>query len=804
MFRYLMIIALVLLTGACGGGKKSSRSTGETPVPIDTTKKFKIGGVVKGLNGNLAIANGTDTVTVGADGGFVFAQSVSEGALYNVKIVALPQNQLCELRNSKNYAYRDHYDIAIECATLVERNIRMSLPANIQLDEVRLLSNYQAKGGQGEEQLSDLVTKMMVFDNSVVSLRNADNQILLLAYLGDITAEEFELSSKSTAIAFMLLEPTIVSAIQDRGWKISEFADELVTGVNANGDIDRLATEIQNLIIKNGNLNSPSSTFSAALGRVLDSATRVITSHNVASAQVPNTLATAPKIIQRKLSTVDSSDALGVAFNYAKATDGSSTLHFSAANQNARYISLHSDSDKFAAVSLSPYSSESFEVVAEVGFQENFNVLITGPGALGVLSDANVTNVLEASVTSGVNQHFLPSVNALLGLKDPSGFNTSDCLSADSIETLGSPSNTQNSIREALLQDKYFRLLTGVSFYARSQFISSTNTTNQTPVVELFACEKFGLGVLIANKKAIAIENTTGILTALNGVFNPANLPISLNLFALPNVSLLSEAIRNSYAERTWVLSTVLQFEINANTTQVLAGNPVQFTSSCKDPSNNAVISCDVTWDFGDGNTATGNTVANSYLATGHYLVTATAKDADGAQQTQTINIDVLTFSQDNNAFGQWVVTQGGTEQPLNSVRAKTFFDDANGIFQIRLFSAFQQDNPQISLSLKGYDFNANAGGDGIYSLDDTSSGETCLGFYGDDTSPAGAVYCTSSTGRASTLPFTGSVTVTTDTSTLSKKAVFEFEAFNISCTTDIATCDSVQVSGEVQFDPGF
>ncbi len=805
MLRYLMIITLVLLTCACGGGKKNSHESSQTPIPTDTSKKFKIGGAVKGLNGNLAIANGEDTVTLSADGSFEFTKPVKEGELYNIKIVALPQNQLCELRNSKNYAYRPHNDIAIECADLVERNIHLSLPENIKLNEVRLLSNYQAKGGQGEEQLSDLVTKMMLFDNSVVSLRNVDNQILFLAYIGNVTADEFELSSKSTAIALMLLEPTVVSAIQDHGLVIGKYADQLVTAVNTNGDIDLLATEIQNLIIHNGNLNSPNSTFNAALGRVLDSAIRVITADNAVSAQPKGSVATTSntsKVIQRKLSTVKSSEALGVAFNYAKATDGTSTLNLSATNQNARYVSLHSD--KFIAITIPPYGSKSFVLASGPGSQENFNVVITGPGALGAISDTNVANVLDASVSSGINQYFLPSVNVLLGLKVPSSFNMVDCLTADSINQLGAPSTSQNSIRDALLQDKYFRLLTGISYYARNQFISSKNAANQTPVAELFACEKFGLGVLISNKKAIAIENTTGILTVLNGVFNPANLPASLNLLALPNVSFLSEAIRNSYAERIWVLSTVLQFEISANNSQILAGDTAQFTSFCKDPSTGMAIDCNVTWDFGDGNTATGNAPANKYLATGHYLVTATAKDADGAQQTQTINVDVLTFSQNNNAFGHWLVKHGDTEQSFNSVRAKTFFNDANNILQLRLFGAFQQDNPQISLSLKGYDFNANTGGDGIYSLDDASSGETCLGFYGEDASPAGNVYCTSSSGRASAHPFTGSVTVTTETVTSSKKAVFEFEAFNMACTTDIATCDSVHVSGEVEFNPGF
>ncbi len=812
MLRYLLIITLLLLTYSCGGGGKHSHGPSQSSAQVDTSKKFKIGGAVKGLSGNLAIANGDDTVTIGTDGKFIFAKSVSEGALYSVKIVALPPNQLCELRNSKNYAYRDHYDIAIECASLVERNIRMSLPANIKLDEVRLLSNYQAKGGQGEEQLSDLVTKMMVFDNSVVSLRNADNKILLLAYLGDITAEEFELSSKSTAIALMLLEPTVISALQDRGFIIGDVADQLVTEVNAGGDIDLLATEIQNLIINNGNLNSPHSTlptgtFASALGRVLDSAVRVIANGSALPPKQKNAVAANSTVVHQKLSDGNSSDNLGVAFNFSKATDGSSNIHLATVNNSERYVNL--TSDKFFPITLRPHSdalnNKDVEFASGPGSQENFNVLITGPGALGEISPVNISSVLDPAVISGINQYFLPSISPLLGLKNPAAFNTTDCLTENSVKNLGSLSPLQVTAGEQfLVNHKYYELFTDLSYSARSLLINSVNAENKTPLVELFACEKFGLGVLITSKKFIAIENLTGILMALNGVFNSTKLPISLNLFSSPNVSYLAEAIRNNYAERTWVLSTILQLEIKPKSTQILAGTIAQFTSSCTDPITNAAIDCNVTWDFGDGYTAKGNSVVHKYVTNGHYLATATAEDTDGARQTQTANVDVVTLSQDNNAIGHWLVKHGDDEQPLNSIRSKTLIIEDTNILKIRLFAAYPQDNPQLGLSLKGFDFNTNTHGDGVYSLDDTSSGESCLGLYIDETAPESKLYCTSTKGRTSTHPFTGKVIVSPGVTVGSKKAIFEFNAYDTTCTTDIGTCDSIHVSGEVQFDLGF
>jgi hypothetical protein len=802
MFRYFLMLVFIVCCASCDSGRKGSKGGNQSSTPIDAGKKFKIGGSVLGLNGNIAIANGDDTVTVAADGGFIFAKPVNEGELYNVKIIALPQNQLCELRNSKNYAYRDHYDIGIECANLLERNIRISLPSTIKLNELRLMSNYQAKGGQGEEQLSDLVTKMMVFDNSVVSLRNAENKVLFLTYLSNLAAEEFELSSKTTAIALMLLEPTVVSALQDRGLVTGQFVDQLVSAVNSNGDIDLLATEIQNLIAKKGSLSLPTTELNASLGRVLDSAIRIIVKDSVLSTKHQTNIASNSTTAQRKLSVVSSSDALGVVFSFVKTTDGTGTLNFSTTNKNARYVSLLSE--KFSPLSLPPYGDKKFEVKSALGSQGSFSVVIVGPGTLGTLSsEANMKSALAATITSGVSQYFVPSLNVLLGLKSPAGFRVADCLAEETITALDSKSAAQPNALKALGDDKYYQLLTTVSFNARNQFVTGTNNKNQSPIEELFSCEKFGVGVLIANKKAIAIENTAGILTALNGAFNPVNIPQSLNLFAPLNVSFLTEAIRNSYAERTWVLSSVLQFDVNASRTQILAGDTVQFTSSCKDPSNGNLIACDVTWNFGDGDTITGNLVSHKYLKTGSYTVTATAKDIDGAQQTQTINIDVLTFSQENTAFGSWTVKQNGSEKVLSSVRAKTFFDDENDLFQIRLFAAPQQDNPQISLSIKGFDFNTNTRGDGVYSLADTSSGETCLGFYGDDATPTGTVFCTSTTGRASTQPFSGTVTVSTESDADIKKAVFTFNAFDVACTKDILACDNIQVSGEVLFSSG-
>ena len=821
MLRYMLIIALVVTASSCGGGGGGGSKGGSpTPPPeVDTSKKFKLGGQVKGLRGNLAIANGDDTLSLSEDGTFMFVKPVSEGSLYNVKIVALPQNQLCELRNSKNFAYRDRYDLSIECAVLIERKAVMNIPARYKLSDLRVVSNYQAKGGSGEDPLVEASTTLTVFDNSVVTLRNAANQMLFMAYLTDTTAESFELNSKSTAMALILLEPTVVSAINYRKALLSDAAlkhpsqvnavnaaftklsaSSLVSVINSKGDLDALTQEIQTLIDNGGNLATSTMSLSASLSRVLDSTVRTIS-----AIQVPSAVATPlpTTVIKQKYSDVNSSTALGVAFTYSKAADNTGTLNLLVGNQHPRYVLLRAKPNHFADTLLDPYGAASFELKSGIVSKENFNVVISGPGTLGSFSAENEAGVIQATLASGIGLYFLPSVNAILGLKNPDSFNARDCVAAATIKNLDTTSASQVGFVSDLQNDKYYKLFTQISFVARDKFITGKNADNQSPISELFSCEKFGLGVLIGSKKAMAIENTSDVLNTLNNVYKQANFPATLNLFLLPQVSQLSEAIRNSYAERIWVLSTALQFSILANRTQTLNGQAVQFLSSCKDPATAAAVACDVEWNFGDGSKAIGGSTSHTYTQDGFYTVTAKAQDVDGAQQTQTVIIDVISVLPGETAYGGWTVTHGDSVQEFNSLKSSTIYDDTEAVMQIRLFATLNQENPQLRLLLNGYNFNSNTRGNGVYSLDDSTSGETCLGFYGGDEGPANKFYCTSTLGLAKNSPFTGTVTVTTDSATAGKKAVFQFTAYDKACTNELSTCDTIRVTGSVNFKPG-
>jgi len=67
---------------------------------------------------------------------------------------------------------------------------------------------------------------------------------------------------------------------------------------------------------------------------------------------------------------------------------------------------------------------------------------------------------------------------------------------------------------------------------------------------------------------------------------------------------------------------------------------PVTFTGSA----TGGTQPYSFTWDFGDGSTATGQSVDHSYLLPGAYTVTLTVTDAGGqtAKAYQTVTVTIL------------------------------------------------------------------------------------------------------------------------------------------------------------------
>jgi hypothetical protein len=59
------------------------------------TRSFTVGGNVSGLSGTLVLRNGTDMMTIMADGAFTFTNPVQSGLTYAVQVMTQPQGQQC-------------------------------------------------------------------------------------------------------------------------------------------------------------------------------------------------------------------------------------------------------------------------------------------------------------------------------------------------------------------------------------------------------------------------------------------------------------------------------------------------------------------------------------------------------------------------------------------------------------------------------------------------------------------------------------------------------------------------------------
>ena len=109
-------------TVANGSGTIASANITGVTVTCTTNgggSTFSVGGSVSGLTGTVVLQdNGSDTLTVAANGSFTFATALASGAAYNVTVQSSPAGQTCTVANgSGTIASANVTSVAVTCAT---------------------------------------------------------------------------------------------------------------------------------------------------------------------------------------------------------------------------------------------------------------------------------------------------------------------------------------------------------------------------------------------------------------------------------------------------------------------------------------------------------------------------------------------------------------------------------------------------------------------------------------------------------------------------------------------------------------
>ncbi|MEW8077795.1 MAG: hypothetical protein AB2822_06880 [Candidatus Thiodiazotropha endolucinida] len=118
MILAVCIVPAISLLSACGSGDSNDSASDQEN---SSDSSYSISGTVSGMTGSGLVLqnNGTDDLTIAADGGFSFATPVIQADSYAVTIAAQPGDQICSVTNGSGTATGEVSDIQINCSSLV-------------------------------------------------------------------------------------------------------------------------------------------------------------------------------------------------------------------------------------------------------------------------------------------------------------------------------------------------------------------------------------------------------------------------------------------------------------------------------------------------------------------------------------------------------------------------------------------------------------------------------------------------------------------------------------------------------------
>lgn len=106
---YSALFLVSILLTACGGG-------GGSTTVIDQTPSYSVGGTISGLIGSVVLQdNGSNNLTVSANGSFTFATKLASGNGYNVSVLTQPSGQTCNVSSGSGTILANVTNVALSC-----------------------------------------------------------------------------------------------------------------------------------------------------------------------------------------------------------------------------------------------------------------------------------------------------------------------------------------------------------------------------------------------------------------------------------------------------------------------------------------------------------------------------------------------------------------------------------------------------------------------------------------------------------------------------------------------------------------
>lgn len=134
-FEYAVAVAVLALVAGCGGGGGGGGGSATTPPPAGSTPPatpgqtdFTVGGTVTGLRAGatVTLANGADTLPIGANGSFAFPTTLKSGAAYDIKVTP-PGGYTCKATGASGAVGSANVAAAVDCAPNVLAGVVGSL-----------------------------------------------------------------------------------------------------------------------------------------------------------------------------------------------------------------------------------------------------------------------------------------------------------------------------------------------------------------------------------------------------------------------------------------------------------------------------------------------------------------------------------------------------------------------------------------------------------------------------------------------------------------------------------------------------